>query len=304
MKQYLATYSYQAAVVHPPQFAPRDYRHFSVAPAAGSIGAEVTGIDLARACDEALEEFEQALTDHIALMVRDQDLSPGDQVAFARRLGRAMPWPYARQMEDFPEITELVQDVSDRYAFGGTWHSDSCNFERPPKYTLAYAVECPPVGGDTAFANQYLAWETLDEALKAELAGVRCVNSSALAYGTAPLESEVQDNTATPIVYSHEQFHEVLHPLCRTHPVTGSRALYTNGSFTARFEGRTQQESLPMLRRLWEHSVTPDFTCRLRWRPRSLAIWDNRCCLHYAHSDYPGHRRHLRRIVIEGERPY
>ena len=300
---YISTFSYQAAVSHPPQFAPGSYRHFSVTPATGAIGAVVEGIDLANASDEAIGEFEQALTDHIALMIRDQDLTPESQVAFARRLGTPLPWPYAWKMDGYPEITELIQEVGDKYAFGGSWHSDSCNFERPPKYTMAYAIECPPVGGDTAFSNQYLAWETLDESLKAELETIRCVNSSALGYGTTSSEAEIVGNTATPIAYSVEQFNEVLHPVCRTHPVTGRKALYTNDAFTARFEGRTQLESLPLLRRHWKHSITPEFMCRLRWKPKSLAIWDNRCCLHYAHSDFPGYRRHLRRIVIEGERP-
>ena len=191
---------------------------------------------------------------------------PGEPGA---RLGTPLPWPYARKMEGFPEITELIQEPDDKYAFGGSWHSDSCNFERPPKYTMAYAVACPPVGGDTAFSNQYLAWETLDEALRTELASVRCVNSSALGYGTASIDREVTGNTATPILYSEGQFNEVLHPICRTHPVTGRKALYTNDSFTARFEGRSQQESLPLLRRLWRHSITPEFTCRLSWKPKS-----------------------------------
>ncbi len=304
MADYVATFSYQAAVSHAPQFAPGTYRHFTVTPATGAIGAVIQGIDLAKACDEAIGELEQALVDHIALMIRDQDLEPSDQVALARRLGTPMPWPYAKKMEGHPEITELVQEPEDKYAFGGSWHSDSCNFERPPKYTMAYAIACPPVGGDTAFSNQYLAWETLDEALKTELACVRCVNSSALGYGTSAIDEEVTGNTATPIFCLQDLFNEVLHPICRTHPVTGRKALYTNDAFTARFEGRSQQESLPLLRRLWRHSITPEFTCRLSWKPKSLAIWDNRCCLHYAHSDYPGHRRHLRRIVIEGERPY
>ena len=303
MAGYVATFSYQAAVSHAPQFSPGTYRHFDVTPVTGAIGAVIEGIDLANASDEAIDELERALIDHIALMIRDQNLEPSDQVNLARRLGTPLPWPYARKMEGFPEITELIQEPEDKYAFGSGWHSDSCNFEHPPKFTMAYAIACPPVGGDTAFSNQYLAWETLDEALKTELACVRCVSSSALAYGTSSLEQEVTGNTATPILYTQDQFNEVLHPICRTHPVTGRKALYTNDAFTARFEGRSQQESLPLLRRLWKHSIVPEFTGRLSWKPKSLAIWDNRCCLHYAHSDYPGHRRHLRRIVIEGERP-
>ena len=303
MARYAATFSYQAAISHAPQFAPHDYRHFTVKPLTGAMGAVVEGVDLARAPDAAFVELEQALTDHIALMIRGQDLSPESQIAFARRLGTPVPWPYARPMEGYPEITELIQETGDKYAFGGSWHSDSCNLERPPKYTMLYCVLCPPVGGDTAFSNQYLAWETLDPATRAELENVMCVNSSELAYGTISIEADVLANTATPIVYGDDQFNEVLHPVCRTHPVTGRKALYTNDAFTARFQGKSQEESLPLLRKLWDHAITPEFTCRMRWEKGSLAIWDNRCCMHYAHSDYPGYRRHMRRIVIAGERP-
>ena len=303
MAGYVSTYTYQAAICHPPQFAPRSYKHFSVTPITGALGADVEGIDLATASDEAIAELEQALTDHIALMIRGQSLEPAQQVAFANRLGRAFPWPFAKQMEGYPEITELIQEPGDKYAFGGTWHSDSCNFERPPKYTMLYCVECPPVGGDTGFSNQYLAWESLDPALKAELEGVRTVASAELGYGTGSQDAEVLANTATRVTYDPKQNHETLHPLARTHPVTGRKALYTCDSFTARFEGKTQAESLPMLKKLWAHAITPEFTCRLRWQKGSLALWDNRCCMHYAHSDYPGFRRHMRRIVVEGERP-
>jgi len=303
MPGYITTFTYQSAVSHPPQFAPRDFRHFSVEPVTGAMGAVVTGIDLRTASDEALAELEQAIVDHLALMIRDQDLEPAEQIAFARRLGKPMPWPYAKKMEGYPEITELIQEPQDKYAFGGTWHSDSCNYEQPPKYTMLYCVECPPVGGDTGFANQYLAWETLDPDLKAELENVRAVNSAELGYGTGSASDEIQNNTTTTTTYSPEQFNEALHPVARTHPVTGRKALYVNDSFTASFEGKTQEESLPVLRKLWAHSIALEFCARLRYKPGSLAIWDNRACMHYAHSDYPGHRRHMRRIVVEGERP-
>ena len=303
MPDYVTTFTYQPAICHPPQFAPRDYKHFTVSPVTGAVGADVEGIDLATASDEAIAELEQALTDHLALMIRDQDLQPDQQIAFASRLGNPFPWPYARQMEGHLEITELIQEARDKYAFGGTWHSDSCNFECPPKYTMLFCVDCPPVGGDTGFSNQYLAWEALDDGLKAELDGVRAVNSAELGYGTGSQDPEVQANTTTTVKYSAEQFNEALHPVARTHPVTGRKALYVNDSFTASFEGKTQAESLPLLKKLWAHSIIPEFTGRLRWKKGSLAIWDNRCCMHYAHSDYPGHRREMRRIVVEGERP-
>ena len=301
---YLPTFTYQAAVSHAPQFAPRDYRHFRVAPVTGALGADVEGLDLASASDEAIAELEQALADHLALMIRGQEaLSPAGQVAFARRLGPVAPWPYAKPMAGHPEITELIQEPGDKYAFGGTWHSDSCSFERPPKYTMLHCVECPPVGGDTGFANQYLAWDTLDPELKASLEMRRAVASGQLGYMTAASDAEIQANTATPVSFRTEELLEVLHPVARTHPVTGRKALYVNSSYTLCFEGETQEQSLPLLRRLWEHAITPEFTCRLRWSKGALAIWDNRCTMHYAHSDYPGHRRHMRRVVVEGERP-
>lgn len=301
---YVPTFTYQAAVCHPPQFAPRDYRHFRVKPLTGAMGADVEGLDLASADDAAIEELQQALTDHIALMIRGQEnLSPAAQIAFARRLGDVGIWPYAKPMEGYPEITELIQEPGDKYAFGGTWHSDSCSFERPPKYTILHCIECPPVGGDTGFANQYLAWETLDPALRADLEHRRAVASGQLGYMTAASDAEVQAHTATPVSFRPQDLLEVAHPVARTHPVTGRKALYVNSSYTLCFEGETQEQSLPLLRHLWEHAITPEFTCRLRWSRGALAIWDNRCCLHYAHSDYPGHRRHMLRIVVEGERP-
>lgn len=302
---YIPTFTFQAAVCHAPQFAPRTYRHFTVAPVTGAMGAVVEGLELETASDEAVAELEQALTDHIALMIRGQErLTPAGQIAFARRLGPVRPWPYAKPMAGYPEITELIQEPADKYAFGGTWHSDTCSVEQPPKYTILHCVECPPVGGDTGFSNQYLAWETLSPELKALLEGRRAVASGGLGYQTASSEPEVQANTATPVAFKPEELLDVLHPVARTHPVTGRKALYVNSSYTLCFEGETQEQSLPLLRRLWEHAIVPDFTCRLRWTPGSLAIWDNRCCLHYAHSDYPGHRRHMRRIVVDGERPF
>jgi len=303
MPGYISTYTFQPAASHAPQFAPRDYKHFAVEPVTGAMGAVVTGIDLRTADDEAIAELDQALVDHLALMIRDQDLTPEQQIVFARRLGTPVPWPHAKPMEGYPEITELIQEPDDKYAFGGGWHSDSCSFERPPKNTMLYCVESPPVGGDTAFSNQYLAWETLDPALRDELEHVKCLHSDEIAYATVATSDEVVANTATPITFDRGTISEALHPVARTHPVTGRKALYTNSGFTAGFGGKSQEESLPLLEKLWEHSTTQEFTCRLRWKKGSLAIWDNRCCMHYATSDYPGHRRHMRRMVLAGERP-
>ena len=300
---YKQTYRMQAATAHPPQQAPARYARFRVRPISGALGAEVLGADL-KDCDGAtFAELEAALTDHLVLFVRDQALAPEDEIALAKRFGPPMPWPYAAPLEGYPEITELRSEPGDQYNFGGSWHQDSLNFERPPKITMLYGVECPEVGGDTSFANQYLAWDTLPEELKTELAGMTAINSAAKSYAGQAGSETVRSQTATPLTFELDQENEVDHPVAPTHPATGRRALYVNDAFTARFGGRSEADSLPLLERLWAHAITPEFTCRFRWRPGTLAIWDNRCTMHYAHNDYAGCRRVMWRIAIEGERP-
>jgi len=303
MPSYQQTYRMQPATAHPPQQAPGRYAHMSVHPVSGALGAEVTGADL-KDCDAAtFAELERALTDHLVLFVRDQALAPDDQIALARRFGPPLRWPYAAPLPGYPEITELPSEPGDRYNFGGSWHQDSLNFERPPKITMLYCVECPAVGGDTSFANQYLAWDSLPEALREKLAAMTAVNSAAKSYAGHAGSGEVKAQTATPLTFEAAEEQEAEHPVARTHPVTGRTALFVNSAFTARFAGLSEADSLPLLRELWAHAVTPEFTCRLRWRPGTLALWDNRCTLHYAHNDYAGCRRVMRRIAIEGERP-
>jgi taurine dioxygenase len=300
---YQQTYRLQPATAHAPQQSPAHYTRMSVSPVSGALGAEVTGVDL-KTCDEAtFAELERALTDHLALFVRDQTLDPEHQIALARRFGPPMHWPFAKPMPGYPEITELRQEPEDRYNFGGSWHQDSLNFERPPKITMLYGVECPEVGGDTSFANQYLAWDSLSEELKEKLKGLKAVNSAAKSYAGHAGSEAVKDHTATPLTFTPAEDQEVEHPVAQTHPVTGRKALYVNNAFTARFSGMSEEESLPLLHQLWEHAITPEFTCRFRWRPGTLAIWDNRCTMHYAHNDYAGCRRVMRRIPIEGARP-
>lgn len=303
MPSYQQTYRMQPATVHPPQQAPGRYERMSVHPISGALGAEVTGVDL-KDCDAAtFAELERALTDHLVLFVRDQALAPDDQIALARCFGPPMVWPYAEPLAGYPEITELRSEPDDQYNFGGSWHQDSLNFERPPKITMLYGVVCPAVGGDTSFANQYLAWDNLSEALKAKLADMTAVNSAAKSYSGFAGTDEVKDHTATPLTFTREQEQEVAHPVAQTHPVTGRKALYVNDAFTARFSAMSEDDSLPLLRKLWDQAITPEFTCRFRWQPGTLAIWDNRCTMHYAHNDYAGCRRVMRRIAIEGERP-
>ena len=304
MPKYQATSQYYPAVGHPPQRHPRDYASFDVVPASGALGAEVLGLDV-RGMDKAAQaEFETALTDHLVLFVRDQDLDPEELRGFAKRFGKPVSYPTSVPMPGFPEVTEFRSEPDTTYNFGGSWHTDSMFLERPPKFTILYTLECPAVGGDTSYANQYLAWDALPEELRAEVDGKLAINSSILGLLGMP---KTDDPRANPVTYQKGSSDawkiENAHPIARTHPVTGRKALYVTNGYTAHFVGMTQAESLPVLRRLWDHAVLPNFTCRFKWAKGTLAIWDNRCCMHFPHNDYVGQTRAMRRVIVEGERP-
>ena len=304
MSEYRATFEYHPAVHHPPQQRPRAYSSFELSPASGALGAEISGLDVRCMDDTAFAEFEAALTDHIVLFVRDQTLEPVELRDFARRFGRPVSYPTSVPMADFPEITQFKSEPDTVYNFGGSWHSDSMFLERPPKFTILYNLECPAVGGDTSYTNLYLAWDTLPEDLRAEIDGKLAVNSSILGYLGIPVTDNPRDNPVTYRQQSSAAWNiENAHPVGRTHPVTGRKALYVCSGYTAHFEGQTQEESLPVLSRLFEHAVLPNFTCRFKWAEGTLAIWDNRCCMHFPHNDYQGQARAMRRVIVEGERP-
>jgi taurine dioxygenase len=181
--------------------------------------------------------------------------------------------------------------------FGGIWHSDTAYLPEPPSATLLLAREIPPQGGDTLFANQYLAFETLSPALQEVLTPLRAVNTSAMADVSKTREDRMRGAD------DQVEDYESLHPVVRTHPETGRRSLYVNVAHTARFEGMTEAESRGLLQHLFAHQVRPELTCRFRWEPGSLAMWDNRCVQHNPINDYHGHRRLLHRITLKGGVP-
>ncbi len=297
---YQTSYRMQSATLHAPQRAPANYTRFRVQPISGSIGAFVHDADLKDCDDTTFTELCNALHDHLVIFARDQQLTPEEQITLARRFGPPIPWPYADKMPGYPEITEIRSEPTDTFNFGGSWHQDSLNLERPPKITMAYAIDVPTIGGDTSYANQYLAWESLDNDMKERLDNMKAVNSASKSYSGGVAH---KDQLSTPLTFTQDQENEVEHPIAQVHPVTGRKALYVNSAFTARFSGMSEDESLPLLHELWERAITPEFTCRFSWEQGTLAIWDNRCCMHYAHNDYAGERRLLRRIAIEGDRP-
>lgn len=267
---------------------------------AGALGAEVSGVDLTRELsDDTIAQIRQAWLEHVVIFFRDQNLTSAQYLAFAERIGQPVEYPFMKGIDGFPVITPVVKLEHDRINFGGVWHSDTTYLEAPPMGTFLLAREVPPHGGDTLFANQYLAYEALSDGLKRTLEGLRGVSSSAKADVSKSREDRV---AAAPTEHAKRVF-EAEHPVVRTHPETGRKALYLNIGHTARFAGWTEAESAPLLQYLHQHQIQPEFLCRFQWQPGSLALWDNRAALHYPINDYHGYRRIMHRITLKGDRP-
>jgi alpha-ketoglutarate-dependent taurine dioxygenase len=271
-----------------------------IRPIAGALGAEIHGVALDCPLDAAtVAAIRQALLDHLVIFFRDQELPPERFLAFARRFGEPIEYPFVRGIAGYPEIIQVAKLEHETMNFGGIWHSDTTYLEHPPMGSMLVAREVPPVGGDTLFANQYLAYETLSEGMKRLLEGLRAVNSSARADVTRTREDRVKSDPSSRANAALT----AEHPVVRTHPETGRKALYVNVAHTAHFVGMTEAESAPILGYLFEHQTRPEFTCRFAWRVGSLAFWDNRATQHNPINDYHGHRRIMHRVTLAGDRP-
>jgi len=276
------------------------YTHFEAKRIAGALGAEIEGLDLSRDLDEAvIEEIRQAQIDHLVLFFRDQTLTMDQQLAFARRFGPLDTYPMVKGIEGFPELVEVRKEPDEKINFGGLWHSDTSYLPEPPRAAILYAKELPPYGGDTLYANMYMAYDALSDGLKAALDGLFVVNSGAAAGGAQSRslrrgEAPKEDDRVA---------REAVHPIIRTIPETGRKVLYCNGAHTLRIEGWTEAESAPLLAYLYEVQHRPEFTCRFRWTPGALAFWDNRTAQHNAINDYHGFRRIMHRCAIKGAKP-
>jgi taurine dioxygenase len=267
---------------------------------AGALGAEIHGADLAADLDDgAVRAIRQALLDHLVIFFRDQELSPDRFLAFAKRFGTPSEYPLIKGIEGYPEIIRVAKLEDETVNFGGIWHSDTSYLERPSMATMLVAREVPPFGGDTLFANMYLAYESLSDGMQRVLDGLKAVNSSAKADATRTREDRIKSD---PTPQSRNEFLSE-HPVVRTHPETGRRALYVNVAHTVRFAGMTEEESAPLLKYLFQHQTRPEFTCRFSWRVGSLAFWDNRAAQHNPVNDYHGFRRVMHRITLAGDRP-
>jgi taurine dioxygenase len=274
------------------------YRFLDVQPVAGSLGAEIFGVQLNELTNESFAEVHRAFVEHQVIFFRDQSLDPDTYLEFGRRWGEIMLYPYMQGVPSHPEILEILKTELDTYTFGNQWHTDSSFLEIPPKLTMLYALELPPAGGDTGYANMYDAYESLSDGMKRMLSDLKVLNVGDQKVPRFKELHGMKQQDPGDVQVSD------VHPVVRTHPESARKALYI-GAHSVQFEGMTEDESTPLLTYLKAHGTRPEFTCRFRWQPGSVGIWDNRCVQHYAIDDYPGQRRRMHRITIAGEeRPY
>lgn len=273
----------------------------TITPFSGALGAEATGLDLAGpVSQEDMSAIEAALDDHLVLVVRDQSYSPDQYLAAMRRFGDIMPQHLTEMlMDDHPEIAVLDSSKT-RVGPDGIfapvgareWHTDHTNHERPPKYTALYAVKLPASGGDTGFANMRRAYEMLPADAQADLAARTVV-------------TKIEDHTYVSDEAREKYGKPRTHPLVRTHPSTGRKALYFHPGKLRNLEGMDPESSAAFIDDLIERTITPDVTYRHKWRPGDMVIWDNRAVLHIAHRDYdPAEGRIVHRVLIQGEVPF
>ena len=265
---------------------------------AGALGAEVEGVDLSEPLSApALAALRKLWLEHLVVFFRDQNLSGQQYMAFAEQLGEPIEYPLVKGLAGFPKIIEVKKLEHERVNFGGIWHSDTAYLERPPMASMLLAREVPPHGGDTLFASMYAAFESLSDGMKNLLSNLKAINSSTKADASKTREDRIKTDGAGKSDFIAE------HPVVRTHPETGRKALYVNAGHTVRFAGWTEAESAGLLTYLFDVQTRPEFTCRFSWQPGSIALWDNRCTQHNPVNDYHGHRRVMHRITLAGDIP-
>lgn len=256
-------------------------------PIAGVLGVRVLGVDLKNPAAGAAAELKALLLKHLVLVIPGPVLDPADLARLARGFGEPTVHPVVPHIEGHPEVIE-IRNFGKKVTLNEHWHSDVTFEARPPNFTMLQAQRVPAAGGDTMFANQYRAFEDLSKGMQTMLSGLRAVHSGAAL-------ARIMGRDAVP---------EVVHPVVRTHPETGRRALFVCRAFTQRFEDMTAQESQPLLQFLFDQASRPNLTARHHWSNGDLVIWDNRCVQHYAIHDHGDAERVLYRVTIAGDTPH
>ena len=276
------------------------YNTINVEPMTPAIGGVITGVDISTdLSDEVAGEIRHALLEHLVIFFRDQSLTPDRLVAFARRFGDIGYYPFVAGMADHPEVVEVVKKESETINFGGLWHTDTSYLEAPPLGSILYAKEIPDIGGDTLFANMYLAFNALSDQMQSLLEDLRGINSAEKPDAAVTRTERIAEKPKD----AHGIVTTSSHPLVRTHPETRRKALYCSKAHTLTIDGMTAEESRPILECLYAVQQREEFGCRFQWAPGSVAFWDNRCAQHNALNDYHGHRRVMHRVTLQGDKP-
>jgi taurine dioxygenase len=268
------------------------------APLSAALGVEVTDVQLAELEGAALDALKTQIFENGVAVIRDQQLSPEQHIAFAKRWGGIDVNPFFPTNSGWPEIAEVRKSETQRVNIGGGWHTDHSYDEIPAMGSILVARELPPSGGDTLFASMGGAYDSLSDGLKQTLDTLRAVHSADHIYQPGGFYSKTDQADE---LTGQELSTRAVHPVVIRHPVTGRKLLYVNAGFTLHFEGWTRDESLPLLAYLYELGAREEFQCRVEWQPGSVAIWDNRATWHLALNDYHGHRRVMHRITLTGE---
>lgn len=267
-----------------------------VRPLTPALGAEILGADVR--LDDDAERVREALVEYGVVVVRGQSLEPDDQLVFARRFGEININRFIQSMESHPEIVLLIKEPHQRQNIGSDWHTDHSYDTAPALGSVLYAVETPPVGGDTLFSSMAAAYEALSEGFRSTLDRLKAVHSSRQVFA----QYQGYDEAGKDGRFSNAEAatQDTVHPVVITHPLSGRRGLYVNPTFTVGIDGWNEDESRLLLDFLYAHCTRPEFTCRIRWSPGDMTMWDNRATCHRALNDYHGYRREMRRITVEG----
>ena len=276
------------------------YKYIGVDPLTPAIGALISGVDISTEITrEIVEEIESAFHNHLVLFFEDQKLTPSQLVDFAKRFGNIGYYPFVQGMQEQPEVVEVVKNEDEKINFGGLWHTDTSYLPKPPASSMLYALEVPTFGGDTLFANMYLAYESLSEEFKQLISNLSAVNSAEKPDAAVTRVHRIAEKPRD----SEDIITTATHPIVRTHPKTGRKALYCSAAHSLHLEGMSIEESSCILDYLYTVQQKEEFSCRYKWKKGSLAFWDNRCAQHNALNDYHGFRRVMHRVTHEGDVP-
>lgn len=274
----------------------------SIRPVCEAVGCFVDGIKVSDASDQEISACRELLFQHGVIFFRDQDLSPEAQKMFAERMGKIEINRFFTPVPGHPEIAQVITEPDQEWVVGENWHTDHSYDSAPALGSILYAVEVPPVGGNTCFAGMQAAYDALPQRTKDRIDNLQARHESAHIF--APSEEKrlsiAEDREDNAYIERAASYPEAVHPIALAHPVTGRKGLYVNPEFTTSIIGLEREESEDLLSSLYEHILEPRFVYQFEWAPGSIAVWDNRSTWHRAMNDYHGHRRHMRRITLEG----